>query len=227
MRARKLLPVLGVGYVLLMIAPVGVAQAIMEKARNADKVDGFHAVGARTDIEDRGRRLVATNRRGFLPNEIVRRVRTAADADRLGGLGPRAYIERCAGGSLRGQAIVRSDVGSTYEVVDGFSTFLGGPVDPDTGGCHTIEIRARRVSTGVYRVKLGNFGLFECPDVRSDSIGAVVTVSNLGDAPLIADYRPVCDDGGVAEVRIFDLDGQPQDAGFTMAVLSNKHIPVP
>lgn len=39
---------------------------------NADRVDGKHAVGATTDNARRARKLVATNRRGFLPSNIVK-----------------------------------------------------------------------------------------------------------------------------------------------------------
>ena len=61
-----------------------IAATIADYARDSDKVDGRHAVGARTSIAERKGRLVATNAdTGQLPNNIIAR---APDANRLDGL---------------------------------------------------------------------------------------------------------------------------------------------
>lgn len=57
-------------------------------AMNAHKVDGKHAVGAGASVNDRAGKLVATDRSGHLPNNIVKR---APDSARLGGREPSFY----------------------------------------------------------------------------------------------------------------------------------------
>jgi hypothetical protein len=60
-----------------------VAEAVVDLARNADKVDGKHAVGAAASVRARRGRLVATNpQTGRLPNNIIA---TAPNADKLDG----------------------------------------------------------------------------------------------------------------------------------------------
>lgn len=48
---------------------------------NADKVDGKHAVGAAATRETRAGKLVATNRNGYLPNDILLKARNANKLD--------------------------------------------------------------------------------------------------------------------------------------------------
>lgn len=47
------------------------ASVVVDYARNADKVDGRHAVGARAEPSERAHKLVATNANGRLPNNII------------------------------------------------------------------------------------------------------------------------------------------------------------
>jgi hypothetical protein len=47
-------------------------QAIVPAGFNADKVDGRHAVGHRASRKKRAGKLVATNKQGFLPSNIIR-----------------------------------------------------------------------------------------------------------------------------------------------------------
>lgn len=65
----------------LMAGKPALAQAA-KKVVNADKVDGKHAVGAGASVEARAGKLVATNKKGTLPNNIIS---TAADSAKLGG----------------------------------------------------------------------------------------------------------------------------------------------
>jgi hypothetical protein len=70
---------------------------------NADTVDGRHAVGARASIAARAGRLVATNRAGYLPDDIIVKAR---DADRLDGIDSRAFARR---------SLLASDAGAVNE----------------------------------------------------------------------------------------------------------------
>ncbi len=67
---------------LLVSGLVMATPSVAARVTNADKVDGKHAVGAGASVATRRGKLVATNRYGYLPNNIVRKVR---DADRLDG----------------------------------------------------------------------------------------------------------------------------------------------
>lgn len=59
-----------------------IAASIADYARNADQVDGKHAVGAATTSAKRAGKLVATNSSGRLPNNIIAK---APDAAKLNG----------------------------------------------------------------------------------------------------------------------------------------------
>jgi len=63
-------------------AAPAVAGRIADYARNSDKVDGRHAVGASASPNRRASALVATDNQGRLPNGIIR---SAPDAHRLQG----------------------------------------------------------------------------------------------------------------------------------------------
>ncbi len=67
--------------------------SVAAKIKNADKVDGKHAVGAGAPIAKRAGKLVATNPQGRLPDDIIR---LAPDADRLDGLDSTALVPRDA-----------------------------------------------------------------------------------------------------------------------------------
>lgn len=60
-----------------------IAAAVADFAKDADKVDGRHAVGAGASAGSRAGKLVATNSDGRLPNNIIGK---APNADRLDGL---------------------------------------------------------------------------------------------------------------------------------------------
>ena len=53
------------------LAGPSVAGAV-QKGLNADQVDGKHAVGAKAKVAKRKNKLVATNKQGYLPDNIVR-----------------------------------------------------------------------------------------------------------------------------------------------------------
>jgi hypothetical protein len=231
MTMKRFLASVALTSIVLAVASMPVSTAASRyDARNADKVDGFDAVPSTADIGDRAGALVATNPHGRLPNGIVRKVQMASDSDRLDGYGAGAFVQRCTEGALRGWASVPADLSSDYSEVPGDGTLYGGAVNVEGGACHSIDPVAKRVAQGVYRVNAAFVGLGDCPGRLTDSmLAAVVTVANATDAPLVADYRPVCDQSGavVAEVRIFDLSGTPVDSAFTIAVLRAQGDPIP
>jgi hypothetical protein len=83
-----------------------IAKAAVD-AVNSDKVDGKHAVGAGASVAQRAGKLVATNARGQLPNNIIA---AAPDAELLGGKSPGAY--RAIGQGSRGSFVNINGCGS-------------------------------------------------------------------------------------------------------------------
>lgn len=203
-----------------------VARTIADFARNADKVDERHAVGPRASLEKRAGRLVATNRKGFLPNDIIRKAPAAGKADRLGRFGPSAFVHRCQAGALRGHASIPAELGSDFERVSGFATTFGGPLSPAGHSCHGGEATARRVAVGIYDARLAFIG-WSCDEPMPPAIvTALVTVQSA--EPRLATHEPICEDNKVhVRVRIFDLNGTPQDTPFSVAVLDEGGIPIP
>lgn len=80
-----------------------IAATIADYAKDADKVDGRHAVGADTPTSERRGKLVATNgATGRLPNNIIAK---APDADRLDGISSTGFARTSLrpGMTLRGE----------------------------------------------------------------------------------------------------------------------------
>src|SRR5262245_26149707 len=100
----------------VVAAPAATAAVIVA---NSDKVDGKHAVGAGASRQSRAGKLVATDRSGELPSNIIEKApdantldgldstaflgagAKAADADKLDGLDPADL--RVSGEAVRGQ----------------------------------------------------------------------------------------------------------------------------
>ena len=201
------------------------AREVVDYAKSAGAVDGFSAVGHSSD--DRTQKLVATNRNGHLPNDIIKKAPNAQRSDYLRQFGPTAFVHRCQAGSLRGQAYVSPTVGTEMEKVPGFGTLNGGPVSLDGHVCHVRDAEARKVDVGVYDVDAAAVD-WQC-DQPLDGIfllSAVVTVESA--EPLMSTYEPFCESGSIyTRVHIFDLDGTPQDAPFTVGLLNAQGIPIP
>jgi hypothetical protein len=201
------------------------AREVVDYAKNAGKVDGFHAVAHRDD--DRDRKLVATNRKGYLPNNIIKKAPEAKRSDYLRQFGPSAFVQACQSGSLRGQAHVRPTIGTEMEVVPGFGTLYGGPASIDGHSCNVRDAMARRAGTGVYDVDVAAIG-WNCEEPLDGIflVSAIVSIESTD--PLVSTYEPVCDENSVyIQVRIFDLNGDAQDAPFTLALLEAQGIPIP
>lgn len=82
---RKHLTTMLVAFVTAAVAAGGpaIAEVIADYAKNADKVDGRHAIGAGASLADRKAKLVATDATtGRLPNNIIAR---APDSAKLNG----------------------------------------------------------------------------------------------------------------------------------------------
>ncbi len=92
---------------------------------NADKVDGFHAVGSGAGIDARKGKLVATSgSTGKLPNNIIKQ---APDAAKFGGFTP---------AQLRFVSLTPAD--GIYD--SGATGSIGGVEIPDTGGSWAVSV---------------------------------------------------------------------------------------
>ena len=210
----------------LMPAAVEAGVRFARFAKNADKVDGFHAVGGGASVDRRSGKLVATNSQGTLPNDIIAK---APDSERLNGLSEDHFVHQCKAGAISVVAEVPAGVGGTWSEVDGYGgvLFVHRPGVPDHF-CDQVltNVRATRVSTGVYRVAAlpGDdvVGVEPgCTPGEARTIAAIVTVRD--ERPLFATYSSFSCVGYSSalghEVRIFDADGNPTDAAFTLAQL--------
>lgn len=91
--------------------------SIAAKVKNADKVDGKHAVSAKASPAKRAGKLVATDKAGHLPADIITK---AADADRLDGRDS---------ASFRTTVLARGEVmAGVYGAWGGNSTYVGAEV---------------------------------------------------------------------------------------------------
>ena len=86
---RKHLSTILVAMVTAAVTAGAPAIAAAFDALNADKVDGKHAVGAGASVTKRKGKLVATNKQGRLPNNIIKK---APDANKLDGKDSTAFL---------------------------------------------------------------------------------------------------------------------------------------
>lgn len=198
-----------------------VARTVADYARNAGKVDGRDAVGARASLDKRAGRLVATTKRGFLPNGIIRK---APNAAALGGIAAERYATECGAGSVAGAFTVPAHVGPEWTEVTGFAfvRVIGGS-PPGIDECRSERIRARRVSEGVYEARLGGIPLCS----PGDHIRAVVTP--LGASPAVVAHETTCtdDDYTALRLRTWNVDGAPVDVGTDVVTLEPVVVPLP
>lgn len=112
------------GVFVLLVAAAGGAGAAAFDARNADKVDGRHAVGPFASNAQAKGKLVATDTRGkfparFLPkvgdsdrldglssSSFLRSTGKAANSDKLDGLDSSSFARPCAEGAVQGRVAV-------------------------------------------------------------------------------------------------------------------------
>jgi hypothetical protein len=190
-------------------------------ARNADKVDGLHAVRAGASVNERSNKLVATNKKGYLPNNIIRR---APNAARLGGRPASRFAAKCAEGSVGGSFSIPANLGAQWTNIPGyvFVHVAGGP-PPGVDTCERDNIQARRMGVGAYQLKISGPYQLCAPDAN-----VPVTVTPRSDVPLVATQILGCADGfTVLEVRSWTLEGQPAEARLDGSILQPLRIPVP
>lgn len=207
-----------------------VARAIADYARNSDRVDGIHAVDARTPPSDRAGKLIATNGRGRLPDHIVRRVRRADNADTVDNYDSARLIKSCQPGAVTGFATVPAGLSSGWTEVTGFGTIrgIGGPPPPPGypgDSCSSTSPQARRPATGTYEVDPFREP-FLCEVISTPPDAATVSVRDT--RPLFATYERRCTEEGILfTVRVFDDAGTPVDAAFTLTLLDAPTILYP
>jgi hypothetical protein len=169
-----------------MVLAAAPAMAAAYDAMNADNVDGHGAVGSKSKPGQRANSLIAANKRGYLPNNAIRKTR---DSARLGGQPRTSFIERTSDagelqsgiwavngtGSSRGAAAVRFletmtvqvEPGSVYFVQPGMSTAdCPGPGQAVAQGVvcvyvtqqvNTTALHARNPLTGAFGVAKEGF----------------------------------------------------------------------
>lgn len=197
------------------------ARSVVDFARNADRVDGRHAVGARASLTERRNKLVSTNKKGYLPNNIIRR---APDSARLGGRPAARFVVKCDDGALAGSFSVPADLGSQWTQVPGyvFVHVAGGP-PPGVDNCERENIEGRRTGVGAYQLKISGSHRLCAPDAN-----VPVTVTPRSEAPLFATQFLGCAEGfTVLEVRSWTPQGEAADARLDGSIVQPLRIPVP
>lgn len=221
MKRNPCIPVALIGLLIAsLLGGPAAARKVVDYARNSDRVDGFHAVGPWASNEKRAKSLVATNKRGRFPDYIVRTVKAADNASRLNNYPAARFVKTCRDGSLGAYAFVDGSTGADWSEVEGFATLrlTGGP-PPRPGfpedGCSSSIPRARRIGAGNYEIAPYDTSL---PCSAMSQVKAAFV--SLRDArPLTAAYESSCDDSGLKfVVHVFDVNGTPTDAGFTIAL---------
>lgn len=150
--------------------------------------------------------------------------RYARNAGKLGGVQADEFARRCTSASLVGAALVPSDMSSDWGQVPGFVDVQRLP-----DNCVGSGVLARRVATGTYQVDvipaIAGPALQDCdPDTAQVPGPVTVTIGSPSvvaeTVPLVAHYNVACDEERerVLEMRIFDLDGIPRDAGFSVTI---------
>jgi hypothetical protein len=123
-------------------------------------------------------------------------------------------VKPCATGSVK--ALARNNSASAIQGTSYVSPGFGFT-------CRGTNVRARRLSTGVYHVCFANMGL------PSSSFGEAMVTASIGTAPnsgnyAIADpFTDNCDPGDTIsdktlEVKVYNDDGGLEDGKFTLAL---------
>lgn len=204
-----------------------VARSVADFARNAHKVDGFHAVDPETARAKRAGKLVATDSAGRLPNSIIQ---TAPDSRLLGGQSPAFYEASPCKAGIAAQAFVPADVSEGADVGTAFTNFLtdsggGGGVQP-TYECRLADVIVERRQVGLYQLSFG--GQAQCLGENPPfQLIALVTPKSATPSGLVANSWTKCDSSRrlLEEVRITTSDGTPVDGAFSFMWLGSLPIP--
>ncbi len=148
-RLRRHIPFLVTGLVAGLVVAAGPQLArAAQQVVNADKVDGKHAVSAGASAKKRANKLVATDKRGHLPDDIIVK---APDADLLDGKSSAAFSR--AGHDHDGRYYTRAETDSQLSsrlVAIGYMDSGGTLSDPHTSG----PVSGSRIGTGAYTLVL-------------------------------------------------------------------------
>ena len=173
--------------VLLVATP---AAAIAYDAQNAHRVDGKHAVGAGATKAARAGKLVATNSKGFLPNNIIKK---AVNSAKLGGK-PKGFFAPAT----------HTHKGVPYEDViivaksGGDFTSVQGALDSFTGSLNNPVLIW--VAPGEYA---GTFALEPYVSVQGAGKRLTTLRSDVGGATAVIE---MAEGSTVSDVRIVNTD---------------------
>ncbi len=201
-----------------------IAVTVVRYARNADRVDGFHAVAPSVARSERAGKVVATNRRGRFPNGVIR---TAPNAAELGGRPPAAYEPTPCAANVAAHALVPANASSGDAVGIAFVHEFAG--NDDRGrpvfGCDERDVTVAHAATGTYEIDFGGAARCLGGDTPAQ-MRASVTVKREAGEPLVANTISVCAGEVMLErVRVVDVDGTPTDASFVITLLGALPIP--
>ena len=189
---------------------------------NADKVDGKDAVSAGATRPARAGKLVATNRRGYLPNNILVKAKDsnlldgldstsflrsngkAVDADKLDGVDSTGFLG--SGGTAVNSDKLDGLDSTAFGSPLAFATVSGaGAIITDRGVASTS-----RTSTGFYVVNF-DASVTNCAHLATALDGAHITQTARG-----ARYG-----GPVTQIRVllFDAAGSAVDGGFAVTAV--------
>jgi hypothetical protein len=191
-------------------AAPSIAATIADYAKNADKVDGKHAVGSSASTTARKGKLVATNpETGLLPNSIIAK---AQDADKLDGRDSGEFLGKCDLLTLAGYAVIDgANLGDTYADANNSVSCVGG--------LHAVEVK--KTIVGVYRVDFGVNRNGSCNDL-------VASVTPIGGGDRMATYQMIAEGGPtifdcVLEVSLYDVSvAGLTDGKVAIALLSRS-----
>ena len=148
-RRRVELFVVAATAAVLATAGPALARTVADFAKNADKVDGFHATGAGASIGARSGKLVATGpATGRLPNNIIAK---APDANLLDGIDSAGFASSADVTSMQAQ------IGALTDRIDALEATLAGVTYDDANKLFTFDgVNVRIVNgTGQTYVKNG------------------------------------------------------------------------
>lgn len=187
--------------VAVVVASLVVAAPAVAVIINADKVDGKDAVGAGATRTARAGKLVATNSRGYLPNNILVK---AKDSNLLDGLDSTSFLRS------NGKAVDSDKLDGLDSTAFGsplaFATVSGaGAIITDRGVASTS-----RTGVGVYLVNF-DASVTNCAHLATALDGAHITMTVRG-----ARYG-----GPVTQIRVllFDAAGSAVDGGFAVTAV--------
>jgi hypothetical protein len=173
---------------------VGASPSLASKIGNADEVDGKSAVSAKASAHKRAGKLVATDKAGHFPADVLPK---ALDADRLDGLDSTDLVRTSTGDFVR-------SVAASGSVQTGFWSAWGGGAVSYVGDAVTLPSRlpAAISETRVTMLRLGEPRTAQCPGVGQVAAKgwACLYEQGGGSTNYAGVYDPASPDGAVSGV---------------------------